>query len=235
MDSKSLSSKVYYADQSSLWIEALVPGVEGISATDSIAFQFAGVARVQSFGPLNSIISIKDGPEIIFNLPYDKLQEKIRDCVNPVLNLKEYVNLSTKAVLAKKLREEFADAIEAEKWAYIESLTMTAYVRQSNSIEFRPFTFSGKDINARNLSEGGSIFEGTNIKMKMKGDKKTPFGDQEFLMEGSIEELRALCKEAHAAGKTTLDLSEYSRRKGTTLPPEKLLEVLARRSKPFQP
>jgi len=235
LDPKSLSSKVYYADQSNLWIEALVPGQEGLSATDSIAFQFAGVARVQSLGPINSVITLKDGPEIIFNLSYDKLQEKIRDCATPTLNLKEFVNLSPKNALVKKLREQFAEAIESEKWAYIESLTITAYVRESNSVEFKPFTFSGKDINARNLSEGGSIFEGTNIKLKMKGNKKTPFGAQEFLMEGRVEELRDLCREAYAAGQTTLDLSEFSLRKGTTLPPDKLAEVAARRSKPYQP
>ncbi len=211
----SSQSKIMTVDQSGLWIDALVKGQDALWPSDVISFQFAEVGRLQSLGPQNSVLTLKNGPEIILDLSLDALRLKIQDCASEVLDLKPFVNLLPKAEVVKSIRQAFAEAADADKWVHIESLTITSFIRQSQGKEFKPFTFKGSDIFARRLEEGGSIFGDKNLRLKMRPGKTNPFGTAEFIIETTMEEFDKLCRTAYQAGTGKLDISEYSMRKGT--------------------
>ena len=214
MEPLSSHAKILTVEQSGLWIDALVPGQDGLWPSDVISFQFGEVGALQSFGPQHCLLKLKSGPEIILDLALPELRLKIQDCAGAVLDLKPFVNLSPKAEVVKSIRAAFAEAADAEKWAYIESLTITAHVRQSQGKEFKPYTFSGKDVQARKIEEGGSIFGDRNIRITMRPGKSNPFGKSEFIIESTLESFQQLCRAAYETGTGVLDISAYSLRKG---------------------
>lgn len=228
MTPRSLQSKVFSFDRSSLWIEALLPGEEGISEADGIAFRLDDVKLIRGYGKAHSIIQLEKGTEIVISLPYAALTQKIRDCDLDVLDLKAETELTPRPQLAKKLKAAFAEAQEALKYASIEEMQFTAYVRERLSADFTKFSFSGREIEARNISEGGSVMGGQVLTFTMR-EPKSPSGTNKFLLEGTLAEFQSLCREAYTKGQRTLDLSEFSSRKGLSVSLERRAELQLRR------
>ena len=227
MPLKSLQSKVFSFDRSSLWIEALVRGEDGVSEADAISFRFEDIRQIRGFGPQNSLITLAQGTEIVFNLTHEQLTRKFRECGDDVLDLKADTNLTPRNELSKKLKAEFAAAKEAAKYNYLEEMSITAFVRQSQDVDFRSVTFTGKELKLREMKDGGSIMGGqvTTLKLKAAG----PFRNSDILLEGSLADFLKLTRQAYDAGTRDLDLSKYSMLKGNTPPPEKAAEIAARK------
>lgn len=218
--SKARGAKIFSLDQRDLWIEALVPGEEGLSVADPILFQASAIGFIRGLGPKNSIIQLSSGVEVILNLPQDELFDKLQDAGGDILDLKRFSCYEKREPLLNRLREEFKAAAEDAKYATLESMTFRAWVRPANKAEFRDFTFHGKDVEMRSLSEGDSIMGGRNIRLKMKPGVRAPFEVREFIIEGTLQDLHAMARDGCSRGQTTLDLREYSLKKGTIPPPD---------------
>jgi hypothetical protein len=218
--SKISGAKIFSLDQSALWVEVLTPGLEGVSSTDILSFHASSIDYVRSMGPRASLIHLKSGAEAAVRMPLNELMDRLQSPDGPVLDLKKLSYLETKAALAQRIQQEFKEAAEAEKYAALENLTFHAWVRPANKAEFTEFTFAGRDVRMRNLSEGDSIMGGRNIRFTMNEGVRAPFDAAEFIMEGTIEELRKKCVEAYGCGDAEIDLREYSLRKGTVPPSE---------------
>jgi hypothetical protein len=228
---KGRTAKVFSIDRRDLWIEALLPAEEGLPEPDPISFQIESIDYVRAVGPRHSSIRLKSGTEFFFTLPQPALQSMLRAPEEPVLDLKPYVCFEKKNALLGRLRELFKEEAEAAKYAPVENLSFRAFVRIAGQADFREFNFSGRDINARNIAEGGSIMGGQNLRFTLKDASRSPFpGVSEVLMEGTLAEFNALCGEAYRRGHKVLDLSDYSMRKGTLTAEER-----ARRTSPPGP
>lgn len=218
--SKARGAKIFSLDQRDLWIEALVPGEEGLSPVDPIMFQACAIDSIRGLGPKNSIIRLSSGVEIALNLPQAVLLEKLQNPKGDILDLKRFSCGEKREPLVNRLREEFRAEAEEAKYALLESLTFRAWVRPANKAEFKDFTFRGKDVLMRAICEGDSIMGGKNIRLKMKPGTRGPFEASEFIIEGTLQELHAQCLEAHSRGQAALDLRDYSLKKGTIPPPD---------------
>ncbi len=220
MDGSKISgAKIFSLDQSALWVEVLVPGFDGVSASDTLSFQPSSVDFIRSAGPHASLIRLNSGLEAAVRLPLPELLERLRAPEGPVLDLKPLSYLETGTALVRRLQEDFKEAAEAEKYAALENLTFHVWMRPPHKAEFREFTFAGADVLMRKTSEGDSIMGGKNIRMTVKDPSKLPFEGGEFIIEGAFSELRRLCAEAYGRGDTDIDLRDWSLQKGTT-PPE---------------
>ena len=224
--------KIFSVDHKALWIEAALPAGDCVAPSDSISFQPGAIDHIRTVGAKNCLVTLKSGVEFSLNMSGTQLLERLQSPEEAVLDLKPYACHENKDALIQRLREEFRLAAEAEKYAAIEGLTFRAWVRPPGKADFRNFTFSGKDIKSREISEGDSIMGGKNMRFHMKRAEKAPFDGAEFIMEGKLEEFRALCEEAFAAGRTELSLLDYSLRKGTVPPEEKPQASPPRRPSP---
>ena len=56
--------------------------------------------------------------------------------------------------------------------------------------------------------------------------EKAPFDGGQFLLETTQEEFKALCRKARELGQETLDIREYSKRKGTLTSEERIARGL---------
>jgi len=228
LTSKSLQSKVFSYDRGGLWIEALVPGEEGLSIADAISFRLAEVRLIRGYGEAHTIIQLEKNTEIVIGLPYAELTRKIRECDLDVLDLKADTDLTPRAQLSKRLKAAFAEAQEALKYASIEEMRFTAYVRERLSADFEKFSFTGRDIDARNIQEGGSVMGGQVLTFTLR-ERTSPWGTKKFLLEGTLAEFQQLCREAYTKGLRELDLSAFSSRKGLTIADEKRAELKLRK------
>jgi hypothetical protein len=218
--SKARGAKIFSLDPRDLWIEALVPGEEGLSAADPILFSADSISFIRGLGPKNSVIRLTSGVDITLSLPQPELLEKLRNPEGDILDLKRFTYLEKKEPLLQRLREEFKAEAEDAKYAPLESLAFRAFVRPANKAEFREFTFRGQDVMMRSATEGDSIMGGKNIRLKMKPGQRAPFDVPEFIIEGRLEEFHAMSRDAHVRGQAELDLREYSLRKGIVPPPD---------------
>lgn len=218
--SKARGAKIFSLDQRDLWIEALVPGEEGISPADPILFQAGAIDFIRGLGSKNSIIRLSSGVEITLNLPQAELLDKLQNPEGDMLDLKRFSYYEKREPLLNRLREEFKAEAEDEKFAPLENLTFRAFVRPANKAEFKDFTFCGKDVEMRALSEGDSIMGGKNIRLKMKPGVRAPFDVREFIIEGTLHDFHAMAREACFKGQNALDLREYSLKKGIVPPPD---------------
>lgn len=219
--SKGHKAKIFSLDQSTLWVEALMPGTEGISSSDTITFQAASIDFVRALGPRASLIRLKSGTDIALRMPQPVLMDKLQNPDGALLDLKGVSYVETKAALLERLQADFRKEAEREKYAALEEMTFRVFVRASNQTNFREFTFRGCDANLRDMQEGGSIMGGNNLRLAMKDAAKGPFGGADFIIEGTLNEFRAMALEAHARGERELDLRDHSLRKGTTPPDQK--------------
>lgn len=215
---KALGAKIFSLDQSTLWIEALLPGTEGLSATDTISFQASSIDFIRSIGPKASAIHLISGVDIAVQLPYPALLDKLQNTDGPLLDLKSVSYLESRAKLLTRLQEEFKKEAEDAKYAPLENMTFQVWVRPPNKAEFKLFTFSGQDVQMRGVTEGDSIMGGRNMRLTMKDATKAPFDASEFIIEGAFKDMQALCAEVYAQGESKIDLRDFSLRKGTTPP-----------------
>lgn len=232
---KGITSKVFSIDRRDLWIEALLPAEEGMPGPDPILFQADSIDYIRGLGPKNTALRLKSGLELFFSLSPQALMEGLRAPDSQVLDLKPYVCFEKKKELLDRLREEFREAAEAAKFASIENMSFRAFVRTSNKAEFREIAFTGRDIFARKIAEGGSIMGGNNIRLTLRDAEKSPFGVAELLMEGTLAEFRSMCDEAYARGERELDLREYSMRKGTVPAEERAQKAAQQQGRGLQP
>ena len=219
--SKGHKAKIFSLDQSTLWIEALVPGTEGLSASDTLSFQAANIDFVRALGPRASLIRLKSGDDIALRMPQPVLMEKLLNPEGALLDLKGFSYLEPKAKLLERLQSDFRKEAEYEKYGMLEEMTFRAFVRPSNKADFREVAFRGQDVRLRDMAEGDSIMGGRNIRLAMKDPAKGPFGVAEFILEGTVHEFRTLAMEAHARGERQIDLRGYSLKKGTMPPDER--------------
>jgi len=218
---KPFQSKSFHFDREDLWVEALIPGQEGLSPADVITFRVAAIKEMQSLGQKNASIKLDTGREIIFDISYGELRTKLREAEDRVLDLRDATNITPKDKLMKKLREEFKEAAEREKHAAFEALSFKAFVRTAKKTDFREFAFTGLDVKPGELSEGSSIMGGSYTKLELRDPAKHGFSTNEIIVEIPLAEFRALCAEATGKGFRELDLRDLSLRKGTVVPPEK--------------
>ncbi|TAL35526.1 MAG: hypothetical protein EPN97_07045 [Alphaproteobacteria bacterium] len=218
--SKARGAKIFSLDRRDLWIEALVPGEEGVSAADPILFSADSISFIRGLGAKNSVIRLTSGVDITLRLPQSDLLEKLRNPKGDILDLKRFSYVERQEPLLQRLREEFKAEADDAKYAPLESLTFRAWVRPANKAEFRDFTFRGQDVLMRFASEGDSIMGGRNIRLKMKPGGRVPFEGAEFIIEGTLQEFHAMSREAYFKGLVEIDLRDYSLRKGTVPPPD---------------
>ncbi len=208
------NAKIFSLDQDDLWIEALVPAESGMGPSESISFQVENISHIRSLGPKHSVIAVKGGPDITVALPKDELMERLNTgAAGETLDLKKHTVLENRGVLLERLRGEFRDAQEAAKYDDINALTFTAFVRLPQQKEYIELTFKGTDILPAKTSEGGSIMGGQALTFVLRAPK-AGFPDGQFIMETTQDEFKALCRKARELGQDTLDIREYSRRKG---------------------
>jgi hypothetical protein len=228
--SKPHGAKIFSLNQGELWIEALLPGEEGLSPSDPVSFQASSIEYIRALGPKASVVHLTSGLEIALSLPQPALLQKLQNPDDAMLDLKSLSYVEKRGMLLDRLREEFKKEAEAAKYAPLENLTFRAWVRVPNKADFREFEFSGRDVRVRDISEGGSIMGGTNMRFPLKEGANSTFGNGEFIIEGSLQELRAMCLEACARGDKELDLREYSLKKGTVLPADEAAKLQARKA-----
>jgi hypothetical protein len=216
--SKPIGAKIFSLDTDSLWIEALVPGTEDVSAADPITFQASSIDHVRGLGPKVSVITLKSGTDITVRLPQADLMERLRGAEGSLLDLKDFCSIEPRGKLIARLQADFRQEAEDARWAPLEKMKFCAWVRAPNATDFREINFSGKDVRMREIAEGDSILGGKNIRLSMRNPLQAPFDGLEFIMEGTIAEFRAMTEDAHARGKTELDLRDYTSRKGFKRP-----------------
>lgn len=221
VDSKSKLFKTFNFDRNDLWIDVLIAGQEGLSATDTFSFPVRAIAEMQSLGEKHSVIKLEGGREVVFNLSHAELRRHLREAEDSVLDLTSATNFATRKTLAAKIKQEFDEAAEREKNKAFNALTFRLSVRTSQKTDFREVTFTGADIVRSSLASGGSIMGGTNTKFNFRDPAKFGLRTEEAITEVELEEFNARVKQAIAMGITDIDMRELSMRKGTEIPPEK--------------
>lgn len=221
VDAKSKLFKTFNFDRGDLWIDVLIAGQEGLSATDTFSFPVKTITEMQSLGEKNSLLKLDGGREIILNLSHADLRKKLREAEDTVLDLTSVTNLATRKSLPAKLKQEFEEAAEREKNKAFNALTFRLSIRTSQKTDFREVTFTGGDIVRASLASGGSIMGGTNTKFNFRDPVKFGLRTEEAITEVELETFNAVVKKALANGLTDIDMRELSMRKGTEIPPEK--------------
>ncbi len=221
MDSKSKLFKTFNFDRGDLWIDVLVAGQEGISATDTFSFPVKTITEMQSLGEKNALLKLDGGREIVVNLSHADLRKRLREAEDTVLDLTSVTNLTPRKNLAAKLKQEFEEAAERERNKAFNALTFRLSIRTSQKTDFREVAFTGGDIVRASLASGGSIMGGTNTKFNFRDPAKFGLRAEEAITEVELDAFNAAVKNALANGQTDVDLRELSMRKGTEIPPEK--------------
>lgn len=221
VEPKSKLFKTFNFDRGDLWIDVLIAGQEGISATDTFSFPVKVITEMQSLGEKHSLLKLDGGREIVLNLSHAELRRQLREAEDSVLDLTSVTNLATRKNLAAKIKQEFEEAAEREKNKAFNALTFRLSVRTSQKTDFREVTFTGADIVRSSLASGGSIMGGTNTKFTFRDPQKFGLRTDEAITEVDLESFNAAVKKALATGTTDIDLRELSMRKGTEIPPEK--------------
>ncbi|MDP2205718.1 MAG: hypothetical protein Q8K65_05370 [Alphaproteobacteria bacterium] len=213
MKSTAAFKKNLFAHSDDPWVQVLVPGHEGLSDKDIYAFRAHDIKSLRGFGPAHTVMKLQDGQEFLIALSYESAMEKLDQPDSGRVDFSTATMTEGKEALVKKLKEEFRRAQELQKEPDIAAVTIKAFVRASQSSKFTPFTFAGKDIRLSDIKEGNSVHGGPTVNMTFYADAAAPFGKNEVIIEGRLEEFRRLCAEAVAKGEDTVDLSEYSMRK----------------------
>lgn len=216
---KPVFAKNLSAKQEEPWVWVSIPGTEGVSRQDVWAFRAGEIKSLRSFGPAHSLIRHQEGSEHLIALPFAALIERLEQPDGNKIDLSALTVVEGKDVLVKKLKEEFRRAQELEQNPEIAAVTITANVRASQSSKFVPFTFAGKDIRLSDMKEGSSIHGGPTVNLRLYPSAASPFGNDEVIIEGKLEEFRRLCREAVARGEDIVDMSEYSMKKFKNVSP----------------
>lgn len=224
MDPKSKLFKTFNFDRGDLWIDVLVPGQEGLSATDTFSFPVRTITEMQSLGEKNALLKLEGGREIVLNLSHADLRRALREAEDTVLDLTSATNLTPRKQLAAKLKQEFEEAAQRERDKPFNALTFRLSVRTSQKTDFREVTFTGADIVRSSLASGGSIMGGTNTKFHFRDPAKFGLRSEEAITEVDLGDFNAIVDKALQSGRTDIDLRELSMRKGTEIPPEKRKE-----------
>jgi hypothetical protein len=213
MKSTAAFKKNLFAHSDDPWVQVLVPGHEGLSDKDIYAFRAHDIKSLRGFGPAHTVMKLQDGQEFLIALSYASTMERLDQPDSGRVDFSSVTMTEGKEALVKKLKEEFRRAQELLKEPDIAAVTIKAFVRTTQSSHFVPFTFAGKDIRLSDIKEGNSIHGGPTVNMTLYAGTSSPFGNNEVIIEGKLEEFRRLCRDAVARGKDTADLSEYSMRK----------------------
>lgn len=221
VDAKSKLFKTFNFDRGDLWIDVLIAGQEGLSATDTFSFPVKTITEMQSLGEKNSLLKLDGGREIILNLSHADLRKKLREAEDTVLDLTSVTNLTPRKNLAAKLKQEFEEAAEREKNKAFNALNFRMSLRTVQKTDFREVTFTGADILRASLASGNSIMGGTYTKMTFRDPAKFGLRTDEAITEVDLDAFKAAVKNALENGLTDIDLRELSMRKGTEIPPEK--------------
>lgn len=213
MKSPAAFKKNLFAHSDDPWVQVLVPGHEGLSDKDIYAFRAHDIKSLRGFGAAHTLMKLQDGQEFLITLSYESTMQQLDQPDGGRVDFSTVTMTEGKDALVKKLKEEFRRAQELQKEPDIAAVTIKAFVRASQSSNFVPFTFAGKDIRLSDIKEGNSIHGGPTVNMMLYAAAPSPFENNEVIIEGKLEEFRRLCHDAVARGEDTVDLSEYSMRK----------------------
>lgn len=219
MKSTAAFKKNLFAHSDDPWVQVLVPGIDGMSDTDTYAFRAHDIKSLRGFGPAHTLMKLQDGQEFLIARPYTDTMAQLDQPDGGRVDFTDVTMTQGKDALVKKLKEEFRRAQELEKEPEIAAVTITAFVRTTQKSKFVPFTFAGKDIRLSDMREGSSIHGGPTININLYAPAESPFGNNEVIIEGKLEEFRRFCREALARGEDKVDLSEYSMRKFKDMSP----------------
>ncbi|MBI1214440.1 MAG: hypothetical protein GC185_01315 [Alphaproteobacteria bacterium] len=198
------------------------PGVETLAASpygfapDVVSFRASEITRLRSIGPDHSLIVLANNEEYVVALPHKDLSARICGAEDATIDLKEYAYAGKKEELVKELKAAFKEAAEREKYAALEGLTYKAWVRSPQRDNFTECTFKGSDIDFKQASEGGSKVGGQCVTFVTRLPDGSPFGDNCFIMETTLESFNKQARKAAAEGQAVLDMRDYSKRKGFT-------------------
>ena len=201
------------------WVEVLVPGFENVSETDVLSFRAQAIKELRAMGPHHTLIKMESGSEYLVALSHAGLMQKLDQPEGNRVDLVSYTVVEGKDGLIRRLKEEFRRAKEQKAEPDIASVTIRAFVRASQKSDFQPFEFEGKDVQLSGMKEGSSIHGGPTINLSLYAPAKSPFGTDEVIIEGKLEEFRRLCREAVQRGEKSVDMSDYSMRKFKDISP----------------
>ena len=201
------------------WVEVLVPGFENVSETDVLSFRAHAIKELRAFGPAHTLIKMEAGPEYLINLSHAGLMQKLDQPEGNRVNLVPHTVIEGKEGLVRKLKAEFVRAKEQKAEPDIASVTIKAFVRVAHKSDFQPFEFAGKDVQLSGMKEGSSVHGGATINLSLYAPAKSPFGGEEVIIEGKLEEFRRMCREAVARGDKHVDMTDYSMRKFKNVSP----------------
>ncbi len=202
------------------WVEVLVPGFENVSETDVLSFRAQAIKELRAMGAVHTLIKTESGSEYLINLSHAALMQKLDQPEGNRVNLVPHTVTEGKEGLVRRLKAEFQRAKEQKAEPDIASVTIKAFVRMSHKSDFQPFEFAGKDIHLAGMKEGNSVHGGATINLSLHAPVKSPFGGDEVIIEGKLEEFRRLCREAVARGENHVDISDYSMRKFKNISPK---------------
>jgi len=200
-----------------VWVETLAENPYGL-APDAVSFHAAEITRLRAIGDAHTLIMLGKDEEYIVALPHAQLAARIYAAEGPVIDLKPHAYTGGKDALGRALKDAFDKAALREEREAMEGMTYRAFVRSSMRDNFTEAMFRGRDIDFDSLGEGGSKMGGKRLTFKTRLGDGSPFGTDEFLIETTLDSFRHMVLAAAREGKDTLDMREYSRRKGTVFP-----------------
>lgn len=202
------------------WVEVLVPGFENVSETDVLSFRANAIKELRAMGPDHTLIKMEAGPEYLINLSHAGLMQKLDQPDGNRVNLVPHTVIEGKEGLVRRLKAGLLRAKEQKAEPDIASVMIKAFVRVSHKSDFQPFEFAGKDVQLSSMKEGNSVHGGSTINLSLHAPVKSPFGGEEVIIEGKLEEFRRMCREAVARGEKRVDISDYSMRKFKNVSPK---------------
>lgn len=201
------------------WVSVTVPGFENVSETDVLSFRADGIKELRALGKAHTLMKLASGSEYLIRLPHDELIQRLDTPDSNRVDLSALTVVEGKDGLIRQMKEEFQRAQERKAEPDVASVMIKAFVRASQRSDFEQFEFAGKDLRLSKMREGNSIHGGSTINLDFYTPAKTPFGTQEIVIEGKLEEFRKMCREAVARGDNYVDMSEYSMRKFEKITP----------------
>lgn len=220
MKSAAAFKKNIYERSDNPWVQILVPGTDSISTQDVFVFRVNDIKNMRSFGADHTLLTVTGmQQEVLLSLPLTDTMHRLQQRDDAMIDLTAVTLIEGKDKLVKRLKDAFRRADEQKKEADIAAVTITAFVRAPQKSKFVPFTFAGKDIRLSDMKQGSSVHGGATINMNLYPEATSPFGDNEVIIEGKLEEFRAFCREAVQKGETKVDMSEYSMKKFKDISP----------------
>lgn len=201
------------------WVSVMVTGYENVSETDVLSFRADGIKELRALGAAHTLMKLASGSEYLIRLPHIALMNRLDQPDGNHIDLSDLTVVEGKDGLIRQLKEDFRRAKERKEEPEIADVIIKAFVRASQKSDFKPFEFSGKDLQMSKLREGSSVHGGPTINLELYPPAQSPFGTSEVIIEGKLEDFRRMCHEAVTRGDNYVDMSEYSMRKFENISP----------------